>query len=106
MVNGPTGSVLNLPIVGQMVKVHTGTVLAVFQCTCDTRNSVKMLRGVDQQTFCERCGNVFTITKIEFDASKGPNFNLSVTVVPRHLLPEAMLRMIDEQVAANRSRSN
>jgi hypothetical protein len=71
----------DLPIVGQVLKVHGGFMTATMTCQCKPGNPPLLLRGVDNLVPCRACGRVFAITKVTYDASKGPQMTLDCSVV-------------------------
>jgi hypothetical protein len=79
----------NVPILGQVLKVHAGFVTAVLTCTCHRDNPPIVLRGCDNLVPCRACGKVFAITKVSYDASVSPAMTLDCSMVAQGPKPGA-----------------
>lgn len=60
-----------VPIIGQAFEGHEGFAMATLTCRCKPDNVPLLITHVDVGAVCSGCGNVYGITKVEFDRRKG-----------------------------------
>ena len=71
----------DVPIVGQVLRVHAGEALAVATCNCESDNQPFVIPTVYALVTCNKCKGIYRIVGVSFDASKQEGLTVAVAQV-------------------------
>lgn len=73
----------NVPLVGGAMRVFECVPTVIVQCKCDPSNEPFQIPGIHQAKVCNKCGNAYAITAVNYIREGGKGVACSVSIISK-----------------------